>query len=69
MTANRRSKLARTRPRDAESSALVLDVHTLPTYGYGHRSLMWWSTMGLMLIEGTVFAIAVMMYFLSLIHI
>ncbi|KDR37839.1 cytochrome c oxidase subunit 3 [Caballeronia glathei] len=63
MTANRRSTLARTRPRDAESSALVLDVRTLPTYGYGHRSLMWWSTMGLMLIEGTVFAIAVMMYF------
>jgi cytochrome c oxidase subunit 3 len=24
---------------------------------------MWWSTMGLMLIEGTVFAIGVMMYF------
>ncbi|MDR5777347.1 MULTISPECIES: cytochrome c oxidase subunit 3 [unclassified Caballeronia] len=42
---------------------LVLDVAGLPTYAFGHRSLMWWSTMGLMLIEGTVFAIAVMMYF------
>lgn len=41
----------------------VLDVSSLPTYAFGTGSLMWWSTMGLMLIEGTVFAIAVMMYF------
>lgn len=40
-----------------------LDVRSLPTYAYGQGSLMWWSTMGLMLIEGTVFAIGVMMYF------
>jgi heme/copper-type cytochrome/quinol oxidase subunit 3 len=43
--------------------ASVLDVSSLPSFGYGHRSLMWWSTMGLMLIEGSVFAIGVMMYF------
>jgi heme/copper-type cytochrome/quinol oxidase subunit 3 len=41
----------------------VLDVRHLPTFGFSHRSLMWWGTMGLMLVEGTVFAIAVMMYF------
>jgi heme/copper-type cytochrome/quinol oxidase subunit 3 len=41
----------------------VLDVHALPSYAFGQGSLMWWSTMGLMLIEGTVFAIGVMMYF------
>jgi cytochrome c oxidase subunit 3 len=41
----------------------VIDVRHLPTYGYSHRSLMWWSTLSLMLIEGTVFAIAVLMYF------
>ncbi|WP_175108243.1 cytochrome c oxidase subunit 3 [Pararobbsia alpina] len=41
----------------------VLDVSHLPSFGYGHRSLMWWSTLGLMLIEGTAFAIGVMMYF------
>ncbi|MEA3086238.1 MAG: cytochrome c oxidase subunit [Paraburkholderia sp.] len=41
----------------------VLDVSSLPSFGYSHRSLMWWSTMGLMLIEGSVFAIGVMMYF------
>lgn len=43
--------------------ALMLDVRHLPSFGFGHRSLMWWGTMCLMLIEGTVFAIAAMMYF------
>lgn len=41
----------------------ALDVSGLPSFGYGHRSLMWWSTVGLMLIEGSVFAIGLMMYF------
>ena len=41
----------------------TLDVSGLPTYAYGHRSLMWWGTMGLMAIEGTVFAIALVTYF------
>jgi heme/copper-type cytochrome/quinol oxidase subunit 3 len=52
-----------TRPDDIDTSDLVLDVRTLPTFAFSHRSLMWWSTTGLMLIEGTVFAIAVIMYF------
>jgi heme/copper-type cytochrome/quinol oxidase subunit 3 len=42
---------------------LTMDVRHLPSFGFGHRSLMWWATMCLMLIEGTVFAIAVMAYF------
>ncbi|KAF1047440.1 cytochrome c oxidase subunit 3 [Xylophilus sp.] len=41
----------------------TVDVRDLPTYGFGTRSLMWWGTVGLMLIEGTVFAIALLMYF------
>jgi heme/copper-type cytochrome/quinol oxidase subunit 3 len=41
----------------------VLDISTLPTFAFGHRSPMWWGTMGLMLIEGTVFALAIMSYF------
>ncbi|MEX3936652.1 cytochrome c oxidase subunit I [Paraburkholderia phymatum] len=41
----------------------TLDVRKLPSFGFGSRSLMWWATAGLMLIEGTVFAIAVAMYF------
>jgi cytochrome c oxidase subunit 3 len=47
----------------AEHRGDALDVRGLPSYAFGQGSLMWWSTMGLMLIEGTVFAIAVMMYF------
>lgn len=50
-------------PQRARPDAEVLDVRALPTFQFGTGSLMWWSTMGLMLIEGTVFAIAVMMYF------
>jgi heme/copper-type cytochrome/quinol oxidase subunit 3 len=31
--------------------------------GFGHRSLMWWGTFGLVLIEGTMFAIVIGAYF------
>ena len=48
--------------RDAPD-VLTLDVRRLPSFGFSHRSLMWWSTVCLMLIEGTVFAIGAMMYF------
>lgn len=41
----------------------VLDLTGLPTYGYGTRSLMWWGTWGMILIESTVFALAVVTYF------
>jgi cytochrome c oxidase subunit III len=41
----------------------ALDVAGLPSYVFGHRSLMWWGTMGLIAIEGTVFALAVASYF------
>ncbi|MDR5752280.1 MULTISPECIES: cytochrome c oxidase subunit 3 [unclassified Caballeronia] len=57
------SSTARVHREAGVDDRFVLDVRDLPTYGFGHRSLMWWSTMGLMLIEGTVFAIGVMMYF------
>jgi cytochrome c oxidase subunit III len=40
-----------------------INVARLPTYVYGSGSMMWWGTMGLMLIEGTVFAITVVVYF------
>src|SRR5258708_2189607 len=54
---------ASVRTVEGDKNALTLDVRRLPTFSFGHRSLMWWSTMGLMLIEGTVFAIGVMPYF------
>jgi len=41
----------------------VLDVSDLPTYQFSHHSLMWWGTLGLIAIEGTVFALTVMAYF------
>lgn len=40
-----------------------LDVSRLPTVVFSHRSLMWWGTLGVMAIEGTVFALAIMAYF------
>ncbi len=41
----------------------ALDVSRLPTFGFSHRSLMWWGTAGMMLIEATVFALTIMAYF------
>jgi cytochrome c oxidase subunit 3 len=39
-----------------------LDVRELPSYGFGHRSLMWWGTIGVAAIEGMVFALAIGTY-------
>jgi heme/copper-type cytochrome/quinol oxidase subunit 3 len=41
----------------------ALDVREIPSFAFGHRSLMWWGTQGLVLIEGTVFALTVATYF------
>jgi cytochrome c oxidase subunit 3 len=41
----------------------VIDARELPSYAYGHRSLMWWGTFGMIAIEGTVFALACVVYF------
>lgn len=40
----------------------VIDVADLPSYGFSHRSLMWWGTFGMIAIEGTVFALAIVAY-------
>lgn len=40
-----------------------LDVAVLPSFGFGHRSLMWWGTWGMIAIEGTVFALTIATYF------
>jgi len=42
---------------------VVIDASKLPSYGYSHRSLMWWGTAGLIAIEGSVFALAAFTYF------
>jgi heme/copper-type cytochrome/quinol oxidase subunit 3 len=45
------------------TEARALDVRHLPPGAFGTRSLMWWGTMGIVLIEGTVFALAIAAYF------
>jgi cytochrome c oxidase subunit 3 len=41
----------------------ALDVANLPSYGFGHRSLMWWGTAGMIAIEGMAFAFMIVIYF------
>jgi cytochrome c oxidase subunit 3 len=41
----------------------ALDVAELPSYGFSHRSLMWWGTAGMIAIEGTAFAFMIIIYF------
>jgi cytochrome c oxidase subunit III len=40
-----------------------IDVSRLPTYAFSHRSLMFWGTAGMIAIEGTMFAIALVAYY------
>ena len=40
----------------------VIDVAPLPTFGFGHRSLIWWGTLGLIAIEGTMFTLVIASY-------
>ena len=40
-----------------------IDVSELPAYAFGHRSILWWATLGLMVIEGTIFVILITVYF------
>ena len=41
----------------------ALDVAGLPSYGFAHRSLMWWGNAGMMTIEGVAFAFMIVIYF------
>jgi heme/copper-type cytochrome/quinol oxidase subunit 3 len=41
----------------------TLDVSGLAPGAFGSRSLMWWGTLGMVLIEGTAFALAIGAYF------
>jgi heme/copper-type cytochrome/quinol oxidase subunit 3 len=46
----------------AEPVRDVIDVSSLPTYGFGNRSVVWWGTVGMMAIEGSVFALLLVAY-------
>ena len=41
----------------------VLDVSALPNSAFGHQGLAWWGTIGFMVIEGSIFVIAIIVYF------
>jgi heme/copper-type cytochrome/quinol oxidase subunit 3 len=41
---------------------VAIDVASIPTHAFGHRSVMWWATMCMVAIEGTVFALVIMSY-------
>ena len=41
----------------------AVDVSELPTYGFGHRSPIWWGTLGFVTLEGMGFALAAGAYF------
>lgn len=45
------------------SERRTLDVSALPTYAYGHHGVVWWGTVGFMVIEGSMFVIAIITYF------
>jgi cytochrome c oxidase subunit III len=40
----------------------AIDVSPLPTFAFGKRSVLWWATIGMIAIEGTVFALMIAAY-------
>ena len=48
--------------------AASLDVSGLPSFRFSHHSPMWWGTLWMIAIEGTVFALAIATYFYLRIH-
>ena len=45
------------------SERLALDVSPLPKYSFGHKGQIWWGTVGFMVIEGSMFVMALIVYF------
>jgi len=41
----------------------VIDVSALPKFAFGHKGLIWWGTAGFMVIEGSMFVMALIVYF------
>jgi cytochrome c oxidase subunit III len=41
----------------------TLDVGRLPHFAFGHQGLIWWGTIGFMVIEGSMFIMAIVTYF------
>ena len=43
-------------------SRAVVEVGHLPRYAFGQRSIIWWATMGMIAIEGAMFALVITSY-------
>ena len=41
---------------------MVINVAPLPDFGFGHRALVWWATLGVIAIEGAMFALMIANY-------
>jgi heme/copper-type cytochrome/quinol oxidase subunit 3 len=50
-------------PALAQPQRRVLDVGVLPDHAFGHQGLIWWGTIGFMVIEGSMFVMALITYF------
>jgi cytochrome c oxidase subunit 3 len=46
-----------------KKKALTLDVSGLSGYAFGPRTLMWWGTLGMIVVEGPIFAMLIITYF------
>jgi cytochrome c oxidase subunit 3 len=49
--------------RELRPPGPVIDVSGLPPFAFGHRSILWWGTALLFVVEGTTFALALASYF------
>lgn len=47
----------------SQRPAATLDVSHLAPGAFGHRAMMWWGTMGIVVIEGTMFSLMFVAYF------
>lgn len=41
----------------------AIDVSALPTFAFGSRSLLWWGTLAIMVVEGSMFVLGLVSYF------
>jgi len=48
--------------RSGGDATQIVHASALPSHAFGHRSMMWWGVMGMIAIEGTVFALAIAVY-------
>ena len=51
------------RPIQSQHRRRALDVSPLPEYAFGHQGLIWWGTIGFMVIEGAMFVMVIVSYF------